>query len=107
MTKSIIIFTDGSFIKKNEKSYGSIGIYFPNREFESIGEPYIDKLVTNQRTEFYAIYKADKIIDDTTTDHNVLIYSDSEYSIKSLTLWVKKWIKNDWIASTGKPVKNV
>jgi ribonuclease HI len=37
---------------------------------------------------------------------NITIYTDSEYSIKSLTIWIKNWKKNNWKASTGKDVLN-
>ena len=34
------------------------------------------------------------------------IVSDSEYTIKSCTLWIKKWKENDWKTSNGGDVKN-
>jgi len=38
---------------------------------------------------------------------NVKIFSDSQYAIKSLSVWCHSWIKNNWIGSTGNPVKNL
>lgn len=37
----------------------------------------------------------------------MVIYSDSQYSIKALTQWHHGWRKNNWLTSAGKPVKNV
>ena len=34
------------------------------------------------------------------------IYTDSEYSIKSLTVWINNWKKNDWKSANKKPVAN-
>jgi ribonuclease HI len=37
---------------------------------------------------------------------NVVIFTDSLYSIKCVTLWHIKWIKNNWMTSLGRPVEN-
>jgi ribonuclease HI len=34
------------------------------------------------------------------------IYTDSEYSIKSLTEWIKNWKKNNWKNAANKEVAN-
>ena len=108
MTKEIIVFTDGSFIrsKNNQADLCGYGIHFPNGEFADISKKFTKNPLTNQRAELYAIYKAIKIITNTNKDINIKIYTDSEYSIKSLTLWIINWKKNNWIATTGKPVMN-
>jgi len=109
----IIIFTDGSCIKKYDKCYAGYGVHFPNGEFDDISKPFVKTPITNQRAELYAIYSALKKVTknyDLGSDklvNNVMIYTDSEYSIKSLTEWIKSWIKNDWKTSNKKPVKNM
>lgn len=35
----------------------------------------------------------------------VVIHSDSEYIVNSLTLYIKKWIQNGWKTASGEPVK--
>ena len=35
-----------------------------------------------------------------------MVASDSENSIKALTVWRLRWIRNGWVSSSGKPVKN-
>jgi ribonuclease HI len=35
-----------------------------------------------------------------------MIYSDSSYSIKCVTVWFQNWRKNDWKNSSKKPVEN-
>ena len=36
----------------------------------------------------------------------VCIFTDSQYVKNGITSWIIKWKKNDWITSTGTPVKN-
>lgn len=102
----IIIFTDGSFIKKNNLAYAGYGIHFPNKEFKDISEPFLIKPYTNQRAELYAIYMAIKMVTEVGRYDKIKIYTDSEYSINSLTKWIHNWVKNNWKTANRKPVKN-
>ena len=107
METNIIVFTDGSSLNNaGAISFGGIGIHFPNGELDDISEPFLLKPITNQRTELYAIYIAIKEITNNLNFDTITIYSDSEYSIKSLTTWINTWKNNNWKSSTGKPVKN-
>ena len=99
----IIAFTDGSFNHKTKQC--GYGVLFPNGEFTNISRPYKIN-PTSQRAELYAVYKCIYRISEHQTTQNVLIYSDSEYSIKSLTIWIKTWKKNNWKTSTSKEVLN-
>jgi ribonuclease HI len=100
---NIDIFTDGSLIRKKGKIYCGYGIYFPNCENNNISEKFDKGLITNNRAELYAIYKSLKICKKILKEkeiEKINIYSDSEYSVKTLTIWYKNWIKN------GKDYKN-
>lgn len=107
--KKIIVFTDGS-CECNGKIYatGGYGIYYPNKEYKNVSEPLLGKPVTNQRAELMAIYEALKTIlgDKKNTYDEIIIYTDSEYSIKSLTEWSSNWIKRGWKNRKGQEVKN-
>jgi len=103
----IEVFTDGSFIKNK---YGNIkcgyGVYFPNNELPNISESLELEPKTNQRAELYAIYVALKNIIDNLNFKQINIYTDSEYSLNSLTKWAYNWEKNGWIGSNKKDIKN-
>ena len=34
------------------------------------------------------------------------VYADSQYALNCMTKWVDGWIRNNWIAGSGKPVSN-
>jgi ribonuclease HI len=103
---NIVIFTDGSYMKKKTETLAGIGVYFPNGELVNISKKFTVEPITNQRTELYAIYKGIKIIAKNFKFKNIMIYSDSEYSIKSLTIWIDNWKKNSWKSANGKDVLN-
>jgi ribonuclease HI len=106
-SKDIIIFTDGSCMKKpNQEPKCGYGIHFPNNEFNDISEPFTNGELTNQRAELHAIYKGIKKVTTKLKFDSLNIYTDSEYSIKSLTIWIKNWKKNNWKNAAGKPVAN-
>lgn len=108
MSDNLIVFTDGSYRKKY--NYCGYGVHFPNKEWKSYGNTFNIKPLTNQRAELYAILSAfkriKKIIESNPKIKIVDIYSDSKYSINSLTIWFKKWIKNDWKNMKGEAVIN-
>ena len=113
MTTEIKIFTDGSYVKATNAC--GYGVLFPNGEYANLSKRFKILPLTNQRAELYAIYKGIKTVynnvnidnvNNNVNKTNLTIYSDSEYSIKSLTIWIKNWKKNNWKASTGKDVLN-
>ena len=108
MSKSIRIFTDGSFKKfKNKKILCGYGIFFPDGELDNVSRPFIHEPLTNQRAELYAILKSLRNIEKQKLKlDEIHIYTDSEYSIKSLTVWYKTWQKNEWKNSKKEPVMN-
>lgn len=107
----INVFTDGSFVKrkKNGKQeiYCGYGIYFPDGDFPNISRKFERKPLTNQRAELFAIYVALLIIMKSDKSYNkIIIHTDSEYSINSLTKWIYQWAENNWKTSNKTKVKN-
>lgn len=105
--KNIDVFTDGSFMKKNKILCG-YGVHFPNKELPDISRSFKHPPCTNQRAELYAIYVAIVTIKKHIPDFDEIhIYTDSDYSIQTLTKWMYKWAKNNWQTADKQPVKNL
>jgi ribonuclease HI len=60
-------------------------------------------LQTNQRAELTAVQRALEIVPK---DHDIQIFTDSNYAINCCEVWYKSWLKNDWKTSQGGPVLN-
>jgi len=103
---SIEIYTDGSLKKTPHGNTCGYGIYFPNRELKNVAHPFILKPITNNRAELHAIHQAILRVIKHYHFDLINIYTDSEYSQKSLTKWIVGWKKNNWKNSKNKPVEN-
>jgi len=104
---NILVFTDGSCIGQGKGTPKcGIGIHFPNKELADVSKKFKLDPLTNQRAELYAIYYALRKIIKNLDFKTITILTDSEYSIKSLTVWVKDWEKKDWKNAQKKPVMN-
>ncbi len=104
--KIIRVFTDGSFSKNGNLTKAGYGIYFPDNEIENVARKFTHSPLTNQRTELYAIYKAVLYVNMYYTYDELQIYTDSRYSMDSLTIWIKNWKKNNWKTAGNKEVLN-
>lgn len=58
---------------------------------------------TNQRAELTAILRALEIVP---RNRDVVIITDSRYSIDCVTTWYINWRRNGWKTSAGKAVEN-
>lgn len=103
---TVIVYTDGSCMKTKSGNLCGYGVYFPNGEIKNISKKFKLEPLTNQRAELYAIYRAIRKIIKKINFKKIEIYSDSEYSIKSLTVWINNWKKNNWRTSNNKKVLN-
>jgi ribonuclease HI len=99
---TIEVYTDGSLVRKGKDVYCGYGIYFPNGEYKPISRKFTHEPITNNRAELYAILKsiilsniinANRINKNQPPIKNVIIYSDSEYSVKTFNEWLPNWIK--------------
>jgi ribonuclease HI len=108
LQKDIYIFTDGSCVKKNNCTKASYGYYMLMGN--DIYEEYkiLEGEKTNNKAEINGIILAfEKIKEIKPENKKIYIYSDSEYTIKSLTIWINAWKKNGWKTVNKKPVKNI
>lgn len=97
------IWTDGAAPGNGgKKAVAGVGVFFGHGDPRNISERLPGEVQTNQRAELTAIMRALQTVDST---ENVVIYSDSSYSIKCVTDWCHGWRKKNWMTSNG-PVKN-
>lgn len=120
-----VFYTDGSFKKdagagihgyfykkKNEMSnkVATVKGYHVENATKVEVLSYLDAVYpckggTNNTAELQAIIEA-LYISISANLKKVIIYSDSDYSIKSITLWGKSWMKNGWKKNDGSVPKN-
>lgn len=97
----IIIYTDGSC--QRGKGGWAYVVVKNNKIQSELSGSLSDYPTTNNRAELTAILQA--LIDYPTQD--VTIYSDSDYSIKSVTLWWQGWEKRGWRKADGRTPENL
>jgi ribonuclease HI len=92
-----IAYTDGA-CKHNgsQRAKAGIGVYFNKRnsiKIPSISERLIYKTQTNNAAELTAILKCLEKCLEYGIKQKIYIYTDSDYSMKCITLWYPEWIK--------------
>ncbi len=110
------VYTDGSAFnnirRESARTFGGIGAYFGDKDRRNVSEPFFEFPITNNRTEIKAVIKAvenfmqDKIKRKDQSKEKLMVHSDSQYMIKSITIWIHKWKKNKWKTANGKDVLN-
>ena len=83
------IFTDGSCINNGKQNaFGGVGVYFGKKDRRNYSKPQLEK-PSNQKGELEAIAKALEL----SKSNNIVIYTDSQYSIKCINKWIHNWRK--------------
>lgn len=101
----VLIYTDGSS-KDKKGGYGIVTLQLNNKYKEYCGYVPMSEC-TNQIAELYAIYYSLLLLTQQDINKNILIRSDSLYSIKCLTEYIYIWEKNGYKTSKGGPVQNL
>jgi ribonuclease HI len=106
-TSSLTIYTDGSCVDQ----IGGFGcVIVVSDTIIPISGKVPSYPTTNQVAELYAIYSAISYslsrYKNLVLDKEIVIYTDSKYSIGCLTQWHYNWNRNGWINSKGQPVSN-
>ena len=94
-----IVYTDGA-CKHNgsDKARAGIGIYFNKNnkiKIPSVSERLMTVKQTNNVAELTAILRALELCDSHNISDKILIYTDSDYSMKCITIWYPQWKKED------------
>ena len=96
LNNCFIIYTDGACKNNGSTNAKSgIGIHFSltNKiKINDISEKLITDKHTNNKAELTAILKSLELCDKYNINEKIVIYTDSDYSIKCITLWYKEWV---------------
>ena len=108
MDNKIIVFTDGACSNNGRKNArAGIGIYFGPNDKRNISER-IEGIQTNNRAELLAILEVFNILEtEMKCQKNIIIYTDSKYSINCFTNWAKKWEKDNWTKKSKGDIVNL
>jgi len=101
------VFTDGACSSNGRKdAKAGFAAWFPDHpEWSNSGRVPEDQSQTNQRAELSGIHLAVSILAAKGAfAEDLIIYTDSDYSIKCLTEWMPGWIARGWKTAMGKPV---
>ena len=100
----IRIFSDGACSgNPGPGGWGTIIKYDDGSEHEISGG---EKQTTNNRMELIAVIEGLKKIKLSEANCEIDIITDSKYVKDGITVWIHSWLKNNWIGSAKKPVKN-
>lgn len=113
------IFIDGSTtdqaktFKKKHLRRGGMGVYHP-ASGTKIARPYPFLGPTNNKCEYLAAIIALRWVRSTLSflslqelrKVTIVLYTDSQLLLKSMTQWLPTWKKRGWKKSDGQPVKN-
>lgn len=101
------VFTDGACSHNGRpEAKAGYAVWFPeNKEFSESGRVPDGQPQTNQRAELMGINRAVIVLDNRGFhDSDVVVYTDSEYSINCLTRWLTGWVARKWKTSAGTDV---
>jgi ribonuclease HI len=96
-----VIYTDGAC--SGNPGPGGWGAIILDEEKNETNISGREKNTTNNRMELMAPIMALRKIKKVS---EVIIYTDSTYLKNGITIWIKKWEKNNWKNTNKKPVKN-
>lgn len=98
--KEVVLYTDGSCLKNLCGAGGVAAIVRFGEHYKTVQEGF--RSTTNNRMEMLAAIRG---LDLLNQKCNVTIYTDSQYLINGISLWIKGWKKRGWKLANGERVK--
>ena len=101
--KRVKAYTDGSCYPNPGPGGWGVKLILGDREKELSGAA---ENTTNNRMEMVAIIEAIKAVNP---GWPIRVFTDSQYVLKGITVWVEAWKSNNWMRGKKKkkPVKNI
>ncbi len=111
MVKVYKVFTDGSStttLDNNGLKYGGVGVFLSKYSKFNRSISFKSDIITNQKCELIACIEAIGILSNTNKRNvEIIIYTDSMYTIKCATEWSHKWITYGWKRKVGNKFKKI
>lgn len=101
------VFTDGACSANGRPgAKAGFAVWFPDHPDMSCSQRIPEgQSQTNQRAELSAIHRAVELMDSGGYhDEDIVVYTDSKYSIDCLTTWLPGWVSRGWKTADGKDV---
>lgn len=98
----LTIYTDGAS-RGNPGPGGWAAIIIAARKVIELGGR--EEHTTNNRMELMGVIRALEFAGKL-TDEPIELFTDSEYVMKGITLWIEGWQKRNWRTASKKPVLN-
>ena len=98
------VFTDGACSSNGRPgAKAGFAVWFPEHSAMSVSMKVpANQPQTNQRAELSAIHQATLVLEENGFhDEDIVIYTDSDYSINCLTKWITGWVSRGWKTSAG------
>lgn len=98
------VFTDGACSSNGRPgAKAGFAVWFPEHKTMSVSQKVpSNQPQTNQRAELSAIHQSTLVLEENGCyDEDVVIYTDSDYSINCLTKWITGWVSRGWKTSVG------
>ncbi|XP_049887164.1 ribonuclease H1-like [Pectinophora gossypiella] len=102
---SITVYVNGACSKNGQAdAQGGFGVFWGENHPLNTSEPVRGR-ATNNRGEIQGAIRAiTQALDNGIP--RLTIYTDSQYLINCMKVWISGWKQNNWIRSTGDPVRN-
>ncbi|PWY99888.1 hypothetical protein BCV70DRAFT_191006 [Testicularia cyperi] len=105
--RKIVVYCDGSSIGNGKQgARAGWGVYFSDPDLTHLSESrrLPGPVQTNNRAELMSLIRAIELSPDDGRD--LLLLTDSQYSMNCVGSWIKSWKLRDWRTSSGSPVQN-
>jgi len=100
----LVVYCDGACKGNGGKNtFAGLGVWWGCDDSRNLAER-VPAAQTNNRAELLAIVRILEQVPE--SGRSLIIKSDSQYSIKCVTIWFNKWINNGWRKADGEPVSN-
>ncbi len=105
----VTVYTDGSCLNNQNKfnRKGGYGVFFGDNDPRNKSIKLIGDKITNQVAEITACICAIETLININITNDIIIKTDSMYTINCITKWFEGWKKKGWKKANGDSVENL